>query len=193
MRFGDRTFSLVRLLKTICYITAVAVVLLSQTGCVKYGYVSEKSETLELKWLAEELNKVCDEVESVVCSDRVRYSHSSGNPALVVIFRHEISEEQAEEVLERLLSEFDNEQLLDALLSHGWFNQNDGEVVFYSSGRENDYVFDLLWYLDYKTLLGSTLFWAKNDCFEYCEWQLAEYIDEDSYLDYIGVSAETAE
>ncbi len=193
MRFGDRTFSLVRLLKTICYIIAVAVVLLSQTGCVKYGYVSEKSETLELKWLAEELNKVCDEVESVVCSDRVRYSHNANVTALVVNFRHEIDEEQAEEVVEQLLCQFNNTQLLDILLSHGWFKDQDAVIVFYSGGKENDYIFELLWCHDYIKLFGPMRFWAKNDCFEYCEWQLAEYIDEDSYLDYIGISVETAE
>ncbi|MBQ8193767.1 MAG: hypothetical protein IJZ47_00225 [Oscillospiraceae bacterium] len=173
---------------------AATMFLLSLSGCLaKSGYVSDKSETQELQWLAEELQLVCDEVESVVCSDRVRYSHNANVTALVVNFRHEIDEEQAEEVVEQLLCQFNNTQLLDILLSHGWFKDQDAVIVFYSGGKENDYIFELLWCHDYIKLFGPMRFWAKNDCFEHSEWELADYIDIDSYLAYIGLDEETIE
>ena len=114
----------------LCILTSV-ILLLNLSGCiVKHGYVADKSETQELQWLAEELKLVCDEVESVVCSDRVRYSQPAGCPALVINFRREINEEQAEMMIEYLLYQFGNPQMLDTLLAHNWYNDNDGAVVF---------------------------------------------------------------
>lgn len=194
MYCGNFIRSLGGIIRYISCVLAATMFLLSLSGCLaKSGYVSDKSETKELQWLAEELQLVCDEVESVVCSDRVRYSQSAGCPALVINFRHEINEEQAEMMIEYLLYQFGNPQMLDILLAHNWYNENDGAVVFYSKGRENDYVFELLRCDDYIILCGSDRFWANNDALVNREWELADYIDIDSYLAYIGLDEETIE
>ncbi len=178
-------------IRLVAYIVALIGVVLLACGCsrlAQLGYVTNDNEKQELQWLAKELQSVCEDVESVMCSERVLYSHKAEVTAIVVNFQHEIDENQAELVIEQLLCQMNNTQLLDVLLSHGWFKDKDAAIVFYSSGRENDYIFDLLRYHDFEILLGSDRFWAKNNCFENCEWKLSDYIDIDSYLDYIAVN-----
>ncbi|MBQ9946828.1 MAG: hypothetical protein IJO91_00430, partial [Oscillospiraceae bacterium] len=172
------------------FIFTLMSIMLLVSGCFRLpeGYVTNDNETQELQWLAEELQLVCDEVESVMCTERVLYSHKAGVTALVVNFQQEIDEKQAEVVIEQLLCQLNNTQLLDVLLSHGWFKNKDAVIVFYSSGRENDYIFELLRCHDFKILLGSERFWAKNKCFENHEWELSDYIDIDSYSNYFATN-----
>lgn len=178
----------IRPVKYISYMLIVLIVLLSVSGCsVKNGYIKDDSEKPEMQWLTEELQMVCSDVEFVASFERVINIPHKDIPALVVKFSDVISEEQAEKVLERLLQEFDNPQLLNVLIDEGWFvAPYDYAIVFYSSGGWSDYAFELLGYYDYQILVGSSLLWPNNRCFNEQKWELSEYTDIDSYLDYIG-------
>lgn len=95
--------------------------------------------------------------------------------------RSMLSTEDTEKLFVQILCEYDNQEFLDILLSHGWFSAKDYDygVVFYSAPGKSDAVF-LTQYS-----LSSFCVWIdhyNNRDFNSRMWQLSDYIDDSEFF-----------
>lgn len=182
----------------ICSFLCIIFSSLSCAGYLHYlfkekTYILEEQNLDELQWLTDKLSESVNDVEAIYIFDGgMKASLGANFKSLIMVkSRSMLNTEDTEQLFVKILCEFDNQNFLDILFTHGWFSCKDCDygVAFYSIPGKSDAVF-LTQYS-----LSSFSVWIDhydNRNFDNSIWQLSDYIDESEFFAKLPVDNEVS-